>query len=210
MIVNSSVKVKSYKEKIKENTLFIFYKCPKCGAMHCFIRHGTYVRNVIYYEEGTGIVECKLEILRVKCKSCNSTHAILPYDIIPYSIYSYSYILNALYSHYVNNESVLNISKKKKISFQLIYNFIKVLNLFFERCISLLRIKNIIKDIYRLTHKELIEIIMTTFKPINFIISYFEEYRWMFLMKKYHNILPCPIYIDIWKKTKSTTHITIE
>jgi predicted DNA-binding protein YlxM (UPF0122 family) len=197
MIIDFLVDVNTYEEKILKNKSFLSYKCPKCCATHSFHRHGSYSRNVIYYKEGIGIVECKIDILRLKCISCNSTQAILPSDVIPYSIYCYSYVLNVLHLHYIDNKSIVNISNKSNISFQQIYNFIKTLTIFFERCLSLLRIKRIIKDIYKITHIELIAIIITSLKSLNFIISYFKEYRWMVLLKKYHNIIPCPIYIDI-------------
>ena len=48
------------------------------------IRWGTYNRGVIYYDDNNVVREKIITIQRVKCKSCNKTHALLPNGIIPY------------------------------------------------------------------------------------------------------------------------------
>ncbi|MGN0734446.1 MAG: DUF6431 domain-containing protein [Anaerovoracaceae bacterium] len=53
--------------------------CPCCGH-HNFVRHGYYERT-LKFKENT----IRLTVLRVRCKSCGSTHAILPECIVPYS-----------------------------------------------------------------------------------------------------------------------------
>ena len=44
-----------------------------------------------------------LRILRVKCLSCGSTHAILLYFIVPYSQYALEVHLKAIQSKYINS-----------------------------------------------------------------------------------------------------------
>ena len=51
-----------------------------CGHAGCLVRHG-YYRRRLKTRQGT-IVLC---ILRVKCKECGRTHAILPELVVPYS-----------------------------------------------------------------------------------------------------------------------------
>ncbi len=51
-----------------------------CGQKGQLIKHGYYSRSIKLSE---GLL--KLSILRVRCKSCKKTHAILPSWIIPYS-----------------------------------------------------------------------------------------------------------------------------
>lgn len=51
-----------------------------CGHSACLIRHGYYKRKI--KSESSAIV---LRIRRVICSICNTTHAILPEYIIPYS-----------------------------------------------------------------------------------------------------------------------------
>ena len=51
-----------------------------CGHAGCLVRHG-YYRRRLKTNQGT-IILC---ILRVKCKECGRTHAILPELVVPYS-----------------------------------------------------------------------------------------------------------------------------
>lgn len=51
-----------------------------CGATGRFIMHGYYCRSL-----KTPLGKLRLRILRVKCKSCGITHAVLHPCIIPYS-----------------------------------------------------------------------------------------------------------------------------
>jgi len=82
------------------------YDCPKCGARHSTKYYSHYERHIvsldiealtaIFEAEGNIDTETFLDIqdgclkdtlfdvLRVKCESCNATHAILPGDVVPY------------------------------------------------------------------------------------------------------------------------------
>jgi len=51
-----------------------------CGHAGCLVRHG-YYRRRLKMRQGTIV----LHILRVKCKECRRTHAILPELVVPYS-----------------------------------------------------------------------------------------------------------------------------
>ena len=61
--------------------------CPKCGARGRFAPHGRYKRNLV-----TLIFDIPfdtiIEIKRVRCRSCKSTHAIIPFDVVPYCAHS--------------------------------------------------------------------------------------------------------------------------
>lgn len=71
-------KQRKYNEAInKMNICQIECTCGHCG---CLVRHGYYKRKVKTKDE-----TITLYILRVKCKECRKTHAILPDMIIPYS-----------------------------------------------------------------------------------------------------------------------------
>lgn len=54
--------------------------CPVCGSKGLFNRHGFYSRK-IYTSRGLTTVR----ILRIRCRSCGSTHAIMVSAIVPYS-----------------------------------------------------------------------------------------------------------------------------
>ena len=51
-----------------------------CGHAGCLVRHGYYSRR-LKTRQGTIV----LRILRVKCRECGRTHAILPEMVVPYS-----------------------------------------------------------------------------------------------------------------------------
>ena len=51
-----------------------------CGHAGCLIRHGHYTRGL---KTPSGTIH--LRILRVKCKICGRTHALLPDMVVPYS-----------------------------------------------------------------------------------------------------------------------------
>lgn len=91
--------------------------------------------------ENNSLISCeKLDILRLKCKSCGSTHAILPADVIPYKIFSLSCIVFLLAEHFVSGTSILEICEKFNISFQLMYLFIKYFTEFIAPAILCLRV----------------------------------------------------------------------
>jgi len=68
-------------------------------------RHGYYSRNVI-----TKYSINRINILRVKCPSCNKTHAILPSFLIPYYQYSFEFIFECLYLSFVIKDSYSKIA----------------------------------------------------------------------------------------------------
>lgn len=51
-----------------------------CKQKGCLVKHGYYNRSI---KSTDGLL--RLSILRVRCKSCGKTHAILPSWIVPYS-----------------------------------------------------------------------------------------------------------------------------
>ena len=61
-------------------SLPIYRLSCSCGHAGCLVRHG-YYRRRLKTRQGTIV----LRILRVKCKECGRTHAILPELIVPYS-----------------------------------------------------------------------------------------------------------------------------
>lgn len=67
-----------YDEYVKKILLWKV-KCS-CNHLDCLIRHGYYTRKLKTIH---GFIT--LRILRVKCKCCGKTHAILPETIVPYS-----------------------------------------------------------------------------------------------------------------------------
>lgn len=54
-------------------------KCS-CGHCGCLVGHGGYTRYV-----KTALGKIPLAVRRLQCSLCNTTHALLPSDIVPYS-----------------------------------------------------------------------------------------------------------------------------
>jgi len=163
MIIASNINCKNYKTEILNNYQIYSYECPKCQSRHYWVRHATYGRNVVLVENFV-FVEMKMNILRLKCNSCKSTHAILPSDIIPYCIYSLACIFKLITEHYLEKNSVICIAKKYKISFHLICHFLKLFNSFINECISTLRLLEIIKCASIPTPKEVLKLIVDNFE----------------------------------------------
>jgi hypothetical protein len=191
MIIDFTVNINNYIEKILNNYLFFDYICPKCGAKHSFTRHASYKRNICFMKNNN-ICEEEMCILRLKCNSCNSTHAILPNDVIPYCVYSFSFIINVLTKYYSKDNKIKDICSLFSISFQLIYNFISKLLIFLKSTFSVL---NNLGCEVPCTPQKLVLTINLYQQNRDFLYSYLFNTQWMFLMKKFHNILSHPIYI---------------
>ncbi|MBN4051117.1 MAG: hypothetical protein COA82_10265 [Alkaliphilus sp.] len=194
MIIQFDIDCKNYEKLIMNEYQIYNYTCPKCLAKSDWVRHAIYERNVVLVEI-IAFIEVKMKILRLKCKSCNSTHAILPSDIIPYCIYSLPFIFAIISEYYLEEDSVLCIAKEYKISFQVIYNYLKLFESFINECISTLRILEIIKGISIAATKEIFKLIVDNFENNSFVKKYAQINKWPFLMKKFRNIYHIPIYI---------------
>ena len=192
MLIDYRVNCNNYNEKILNNYSILPYSCPKCSGKHSFTRHGSYERNVSLIDESKNIVDKRMTILRVKCSSCNSTHAILPNDIIPYCIYSFSFVLNVLTEFYSSDCRVLDICLNFSISFQLIYMFVQRFLAFLSSV--LLALRNLGFNLTAEPSKVLDTI--NSFKTFReFLYQYFFNCKWVFLMFKFKNITPRPVFI---------------
>lgn len=76
------------------------YGCKNCGYEGLQHRHGYYYRTVI-----TFFSYHRIPILRLKCPSCNKTHAILPSFIIPYFQYSFNFIITTVFLIHIKKYS---------------------------------------------------------------------------------------------------------
>lgn len=119
MIIEFQVFSKDYNEKILNLSNTFEYTCPKCGARERFHRHGTYFRHITYLSIDGCIVSEPIEILRLKCISCESTHAILPSDIIPFQVYSLPVVLFLCNEMLINKKSLRNTVKKQHVQYKL-------------------------------------------------------------------------------------------
>lgn len=68
-----------YNEEI-DKTNYNHVKCDKCQQVGNFIIHSYYTRSIRF-----GGITMKIRLIRVICKGCKRTHAIMFSDFIPYS-----------------------------------------------------------------------------------------------------------------------------
>jgi hypothetical protein len=134
-----SYKDKNFKEKIQD---FIYpneqilYKmiCPKCNCQGQFYRHGFYVRFLFVLCVIANLFKSekiKISVLRVKCKNCGKTHAILDCEVIPYCRYSISFIMEVLATHFISQVSIEDICIEFEISERTFALFLDYYNLEF-------------------------------------------------------------------------------
>jgi len=181
MIIENSIKSKNYKEK---NIDVSIYKCPVCRAKHSMIRHAYYKRNVITVNNDE-FIYLNLKILRVKCKSCNSTHAILPGDLIPYKQFDYSSFISVLEKYFSDGLSGYELSKEYNVSFQTIYSFINTFLSFKEDTFVTLKIMKLADNLFRARPSKLMKLIRNNFTFNEFAFKFSEHNNWPFLMTKF-------------------------
>lgn len=196
MIIDFNVNFNNYEEEILNTYKILNYICPTCGSKHSLFRHAKYERYILTIYQGE-ISSKKLEILRLRCSSCDKTHAVLPSDTIPYCIYSYSYILTILFEHFIDKKSVLKLANKFNISFQIIYSFISRFKVFLKECIYVLRLLHFFKNTETPSFYDALTSITADSIKNQFPKMFFNTTKWIFLMKKFLNIIPKPISIGI-------------
>jgi len=112
-------------------------KCNNCHHRGYCTRYGFYERN--YLLSPADLNSEKIKIQRVKCKDCNTTHALLPEEIVPYSQYSIVFIFLALYQYYVEETTVAHICEGLGITPRVLYRWTHRFEVQKERFLGLLR-----------------------------------------------------------------------
>jgi hypothetical protein len=111
---------KTYSRDFYKKDYFKKTPCPACPSVGRFKLHGSYSRHAMFFDSDI-IVYMQLEIKRIRCKSCKTTHAVMPGDIIPYKQLTFFVLMFILVSIYLKKKPVLMIAHIKKLSFQFIY-----------------------------------------------------------------------------------------
>ena len=112
--------------------------CPSCGRRFGCEIHGWYTRNTIAFIDGK-TVYTKIRVIRVKCRGCGHTHAVLPDAIIPYSQYSVLFLLQVLCDYYYRQMTVEAICGKYTISESMLYRWINLFIKHKEQFLGMLR-----------------------------------------------------------------------
>ncbi|MCL2112307.1 MAG: DUF6431 domain-containing protein [Clostridiales bacterium] len=122
---------KIYLKELSEKQRFLAAKeefnhldgaCPKCGAKGKLSEYGDYGRGLTSYE-GCQIVDSDIRASRLYCSSCESTHALLPDIVVPYSPYSLPFMLAALIAYYERAMTVEKICAHFGIAVSTIYDW---------------------------------------------------------------------------------------
>ena len=108
--------------------------CPSCRSTGNCINHAYYDRMIIDYISGNVVVKT-VHILRVKCKSCGHTHAILPDFIIPYSSYGLFFVLQVLTRLFLKINTIESLCEKYDVDLKTIRRWISVFQK--HKCLSL-------------------------------------------------------------------------
>ena len=100
--------------------------CPLCGAIGKLEPYGGYFRWLVYrWKRKT--VSRRVRIRRFKCGSCDSTHALLPDILTPYSPYSLHFKLTVLIAYFERGCTVAEICKEYCIAVSTLYEWLKLL-----------------------------------------------------------------------------------
>lgn len=151
---------KNYDNDIKKIKLRNI-KCT-CGSRGNFHIHATYNRYI-----SDGNTENSLCVTRVKCESCNKTHALLPSFIIPYRILLNMVIVGIVKPFIHSGKSASVISTMTGLSVDYVLKII---------------------DFYNTYHKERLASFLATSSTddmlsYEFITGYFNEYHMFFMQR---------------------------
>ena len=117
----SEALINRYKAYIQQLDTFQL-ECNYCHEHGYCIRHAYYKRG--YFIDKSDL--CKgtaIDILRVKCKNCGHTHAILPEEIVPYLQYTAAFISEVLKVYFSHSQTVERICDTYEISVTTLYNW---------------------------------------------------------------------------------------
>ena len=196
MIIDFSYDVNSYQKLLIHYGNWP-YTCPVCNTVGQWQRHGTYLRYLLISEENNYEIGTnsnidwnvyykwktyRMKILRLRCKSCHHTHAILAKDMIPYAIYSIRSIIK-VYCHKLLGQSVTEAEKREWMSHQQFYCCIKnfeQMRLKLQELPDLAEVRGkqwwkslkILRSLFDIRH----------LPPLEY--SFFRKYQWPFFMRR--------------------------
>jgi hypothetical protein len=180
MIIHIGIEVKDYSEKTKDKTgeidKTVICDCPNCHARQSAKYYCTYWRHALVFEMIDGILEMvdhHLEIIRVECNSCDTTHAILPWDAIPYKQCSLTAFLLIMRMTVLADNTLEKAPKRTRPSSQFIYEMVCVWKEFWASVSSLLRVAF---QTYLETEAEVLRFILNNTKTV--VEQYIKHNKW--------------------------------
>ncbi len=151
---------------------FLSEKCPKCGKIHLNIFPASYHRNVIFKINNL-LIKVKIEVPRVICSNCNSTHAILPDFCIPLKQYSKQAILEV--SAIASKTSTQQVADSLNLDGKQVRRLVNLVKV----QVNKLNLINHILGCEQMEDSKLYELIKVL--PENITQIYFENYNTIFL-----------------------------
>lgn len=80
--------------------------CPSCGAKGNYHNCGSYNRTLLCYSSGQ-VENYEITVNRIECTSCGHSHALLAPVIIPYSPFSFHFVISLLYDFLTHKFSTI-------------------------------------------------------------------------------------------------------
>ena len=148
------------------------------------------------------MTEGKISILRVLCTSCGHTHSILPWDIIPFRVFSASAFLQILNLFHCENLSALNIASLLTVSYQVVYSVLTLFLTFIHRIQLFLRYSFIYCSEIQPTALQCLHTILNyPGGPSAFFLNFLCYHQKPFFMNR-RSTSSYPIYISFPKSKK--------
>ena len=176
--------------KLEPSSSFVSDPCSKCGKKHLAPMESFYQRNIIFKVSNL-LIHLKIQIFRMKCSNCGSTHAVLPDFCIPFKRYSKQAIIEIAIE--ASETSTENISERLNIDPKQIR---RVVNIVKDANNNILQLSKIYPT--KLKNNITIDSNLHTIiqeLPKDFEELYFKEFRVIFLYKK----IKRKIYINFKK-----------
>lgn len=172
--------------------------CPHCNAKNKLVRFGKYNRNLSVLVDNTLENYC-VSVQRVICKSCGSTHALLPDFIVPYKIMAVFSIAKIVQNAAIS--SAYKLAETINLSYQAIYSYIAVVLAFFTD-FKILNNSKEYKPSQNFNEKYFLQncIVLSS---TQFKLDFFEFFNWALFMSKFRNNPSPPIVISISKMSST-------
>lgn len=190
MLIQTSANCKNYKEVVREGFHGGLahkgeFVCPdpdcRCDVFHI---HATYERSVLTYDpipdfilsDTQELVEIKLELLRVKCAGCGTTHVIAPVDMIPFKSFTITAFLLLLLQSFLKDESNRNrqpvLHPRKDVSWLVLHRMLLIYQDCRSRMMAALRIENLHTAAADLADSVLVKVYLTHHPPSEAQLAY--------------------------------------
>lgn len=160
MILDFTHSFKNYDEILNFYDIWD-YECPnpECRAkQHPMRRHAKYERNLILWDDDASqLKEERMEVLRLKCCSCGTTHSVLTMDMIPFFSYSIQAFLVLL--RLCVEYSVPRTEEKTGVSFQLLYRFLQIFREYAGKILLFLRQEGLWKEEGELRYRQILPLL---------------------------------------------------